>query len=206
MNFLPGLLGAALPFFGGQDQEDPQMSMAQKRIFDRLLQMARSQSKFSRTNPFSQTQEREGLAQTLGLFGQAARRGNEAAFAGMSPTSLQSPSVDRARSNLAASNQAQQSGIYSQAYQGGLLRRDQARQNAQGLFGQAGQIAGSPANPGQQAGGLGDLFPLLQMFGQQYGMRGGMGGSPSGSSYYNPLQGTSGFDEATGARGGVPYF
>ncbi len=186
MNFLPAL-GGILGLFGGQDQQDPSMSEQQQRIFKLLLQRGKWREGFARSTPLSTTQEQQGLAETQGLASQGARRSREAAFAAMSPTSLQSPSVARAQSNLSAAQTAQQSNIYSQAYQQGQQRRDQARQQAYSLFGQAGNIAGSPVNPArQEQDSLSSFLPLMLQFGQQYGARNAGGGSSGAYGYATP--------------------
>lgn len=201
----PQVAGAALGFLGGQDQGAPEMTDQQRRLYREWLRLMNREEQFSRSAPLSQTFERQGLADSLGLFGQAARRSNEAQFAGMSPTALQSPSVARARSNVASANTAQQGGIIGGAMQQALARRDASRQSLPGYLQGAGSLANNPGIPGQQGGGMQGLFPLLQQAGMAYGMR--QGGGSGMQQPFDPTYGTqvtSGFNQ--GARGGVSYY
>lgn len=171
---LPGLIGGLGGLAGGGDQM-PQLTPEQQRIYHALLQMSRRDRKFARSNPLSTSQERQGLANTLGLQNQGANRVQQGLFGQMSGTDLTNPSTADALKNLGQANIAQQSSIYSDAYQQGFDRRDAARNRAAGLLGQAGGIAGNPAQPGQQSS-MSQMLPFINQLGYQWGLGRGQGG------------------------------
>lgn len=194
---LPGLLGGLGGLAGG-GMEEPSLTPQQQQIYKALLAMSRRDRKFARSNPLSTSQERQGLANTLGLQNQGANRVQQGLFGQMSGTDLTNPSTADAMKNLGQANLAQQSSIYSDAYQQGFARRDAARDRAAGLLGQAGSIAGNPAEPGYGSS-MSQMLPFINQLGYQWGLGRGAGGGNAVNGQrvdgmgnaYNPTPGTT---------------
>lgn len=191
---MPIGIGAALPavgalagLFGGGDDQGPQLSPQQQRLFKLLLARFRHMNKYANSNTMSTEQERQGVAQAQGLSSEAAGRNREGLFGQMGPADLaNSPTIARTLANLSAAETAQSSSIYGNAAQQGLAERHQlAFQGIPQMLMGMGSIAGNPSQPGYSGGGGFDsLLPLLGQIGSQWGQSGGGGNAQPGGTTY----------------------
>jgi hypothetical protein len=172
-----GLLGG---LFGGGG--DAAMPPEMQRVFQFLMQSARSARQFGGSVPLSMPQEQMALAQQRGLAGQDMNSQRNRIYAAMSPTDLGNPgAMGDALKNLGSNQAAQLQGIDATHLLNALNQRYQMKyQGAPQLASMAGGAAGQGYSAGlgqaqfgaQQSSGLfGSLGSLAQMLAYQQARR-----------------------------------